>query len=315
MALIAVPLASCGSDDPDSGDTSSATGAGSETTGGSAASSGGDETTSSTSTTAAPTTTVDLATSLDGRTFLSTGVEGYQLVDGAQIQLTFDGTDIAAAGGCNQIASTWSLEGAVLVVAPPAMTMMACDPAALMDQDTWFSALLTSKPTVSVDGDELTITATDGTVVTFLDQSVANPDLPLEGTTWSVDGLVSGVVIVRGAPRSRSRQLMKHGDTSRRAVDNRTAVAPSPAAASGPGAPRDVYTAGTVLRALETNADQSQAHNSMCQSIPSHGPSTMMGRRRRRQTAAPTNSGGGLCASAGRRRKPGSPPAADSRHL
>ena len=28
------------------------------------------------------------------------------------------------------------------------MTAMACEPAALMDQDTWLSALLTSKPTV-----------------------------------------------------------------------------------------------------------------------------------------------------------------------
>ena len=69
--------------------------------------------------------------------------------------------------------------------------MMACEPAALMDQDTWLAALLTSKPTVAVDGDTLTITATDGTVVTFLDQAVANPDLPLEGTTWTVEGLVT----------------------------------------------------------------------------------------------------------------------------
>ena len=145
----------------------------------------------STSTTAAPTTTVDLAAAIDGRTFLSTGVEGYQLVDGSQIQLTFDGTTIAAAGGCNQISSSWSLDGGVLVVAQPAMTMMACEPAALMDQDTWLTALLTSKPTVSVDGDTLTITATDGTVVTFLDRVVANPDLPLEGTTWNLEGLVT----------------------------------------------------------------------------------------------------------------------------
>ena len=68
---------------------------------------------------------------------------------GAQIQLTFDGANIAAAGGCNQIASTWSLEGDVLVVAQPAMTMMACEPAALMDQDTWLAAVLTSRPTVT----------------------------------------------------------------------------------------------------------------------------------------------------------------------
>ena len=44
---------------------------------------------------------------------------------------------------------------------------------------------------MTVDGDTLTITATDGTVVTFVDQEVANPDVPLEGTTWNVEGLVS----------------------------------------------------------------------------------------------------------------------------
>jgi heat shock protein HslJ len=214
VALVAIPLASCGSDDPDTADTSpAATGAGTETTtADSAAAAAADPTTtSSTSTTAAPTTTVDLAASLDGRTFLSTEVVGYQLVDGSQIQLTFDGANIAAAGGCNQIASTWSLEGATLVVAQPAMTMMACQPASLMDQDTWLTALLTSRPTVTVDGDELTIAATDGTVVTFLDQSVADPDLPLEGTTWNLEGLVTADAVSSIAFPGRVPTLLLEG--------------------------------------------------------------------------------------------------------
>ena len=138
---------------------------------------------------------------------------GYQLVDGSQIQLTFDGANIAAAGGCNQIASTWSLEGATLVVAQPAMTMMACQPASLMDQDTWLTALLTSRPTVTVDGDELTIAATDGTVVTFLDQSVADPDLPLEGTTWNLEGLVTADAVSSIAFPGRVPTLLLEGGT------------------------------------------------------------------------------------------------------
>jgi heat shock protein HslJ len=105
------------------------------------------------------------------------------------------------------------LEGAVLVVTQPAMTMMACEPAALMDQDTWFSALLTSKPTVSVEGDELTIAATDGTVVTFLDQSVANPDVPLEGTTWSVEGLVSDEAVSSIPAGGRVPSVLLDGGT------------------------------------------------------------------------------------------------------
>ncbi|MET0910631.1 MAG: META domain-containing protein [Ilumatobacteraceae bacterium] len=214
VALVAIPLASCGDDEPETGGSSpAATGGGSEVTTGSTASSAeADETTASTST-AAPTTTVDLASSLDGRTFLSTEVRGYQLVDGSQIQLTFEGANIAAAGGCNQIASTWSLDGAVLVVAQPAMTMMACEPATLMDQDTWVSALLTSKPTVTVAGDTVTITATDGTVVTFLDQAVANPDLPLEGTTWNLEGLVTADAVSSIAFPGRVPSLLMEDGT------------------------------------------------------------------------------------------------------
>ena len=68
---------------------------------------------------------------------------------GREIELTFDGANIGAVAGCNQMGSTWSLEGDVLVVPEPAMTAMACEPAALMDQDTWLAAVLTSRPTVA----------------------------------------------------------------------------------------------------------------------------------------------------------------------
>jgi heat shock protein HslJ len=46
----------------------------------------------------------------------------------------------------------------VLVVGDIASTQVACEPAALMDLDTWLSSLLTSDPTVVVEGDTLTLT-------------------------------------------------------------------------------------------------------------------------------------------------------------
>ena len=150
----------------------------------------GRRTAASTTTEAATTTTMDLATALAGRTFVSTAVEGYQLVDGTQIALTFDGSNIGAGGGCNQMGSTWSLEGDVLVVPEQAMTEMACEPAALMDQDTWLAAVLTSRPTIALDGDTLTLAA-EGTLVTLVDRETADPDRPLEGTTWNLEGVVT----------------------------------------------------------------------------------------------------------------------------
>ena len=78
----------------------------------------------------------------------------------------------------------------MLSVPTLAMTEMACDPA-LMEQDTWISALISSDPTFTVDGDTLTITGSDAQVVTLLDTEVAEPDQPLEGTRWVVDGLLA----------------------------------------------------------------------------------------------------------------------------
>ena len=79
----------------------------------------------------------------------------------------------------------------MLVVPAMAQTEMACDPAALMDQDTWLGSVLTSRPTLTLDGDTLTIAA-QGATVTMLDREVADPDRPLEGTVWTVDTLVAG---------------------------------------------------------------------------------------------------------------------------
>jgi heat shock protein HslJ len=195
VAAAALALTACGDDGPAAGTPTTPTTV-EDTAGETTAET--DATTGTTSadteapgTTAAPTTTVDLAAELDGRTFVSTAVEGYQLVDGTQVQLTFDGANIGATAGCNQLSSGWTLEGTVLVVPAMAMTQMACTPATLMDQDTWLSALLTSRPSVALDGDTLTLTS-DGTVVTLQDREVTDPDVPLEGTTWNVEGLISG---------------------------------------------------------------------------------------------------------------------------
>ena len=132
------------------------------------------------------------ADSLDGHEYLSIDVAGHELVAGTQVRLTFEGDRIGAHAGCNQLGGTWSVDDDALVVPDDmVMTEMACDPPALMDQDTWLASFLTSGPTVALDGDTLTLTA-DEVTLTLLDREVAEPDRPLEGTKWVVDGLVEG---------------------------------------------------------------------------------------------------------------------------
>ena len=79
------------------------------------------------------------------------------------------------------------INGERLAVEQMMTTEMACEPA-LMEQDQWLAALLDGA-IVALAGDTLTL-AKDGDRLSLLDREVADPDRPLIGTRWIVDGLV-----------------------------------------------------------------------------------------------------------------------------
>jgi heat shock protein HslJ len=137
----------------------------------------------------APGTLGPSAQSLDGRTFLSTTVEGRTLVQGSTLRIAFSNGQVSANAGCNSMSGPYRIDGARLVVDELATTEMGCEPP-LMDQDRWVADLLDGA-TVALDGDTLTLT--NGVIhVVLLDREVADPDRPLLGTRWVVDGLISG---------------------------------------------------------------------------------------------------------------------------
>ena len=126
---------------------------------------------------------------LDGRTFLSTGIEGRMLVAGSRIRIAFQDGQISASGGCNSMSGPYRIDGDRLVAGSLATTEMGCDEP-LMAQDTWLADLL-GGATIALDGDTLVLTK--GSVrLTTEDREVADPDRPLLGTRWVVDGLISG---------------------------------------------------------------------------------------------------------------------------
>lgn len=131
---------------------------------------------------------------LDGREFLSQSVtedgQDRPLVDGTQIRLSFENGEVRANAGCNHLFAEGELDGDHLVVQGMGGTEMGCDPE-LHDQDEWLIDLLSSEPTVSLDGDTLTITG-DATVIELLDREVAQPDQDLEGPTWELSGMING---------------------------------------------------------------------------------------------------------------------------
>lgn len=131
----------------------------------------------------------DESGAIDGRTFLSTVIVGRALVPGSQVRLSFEDGRIGANAGCNSMSGSYAVDGGRLVVGALATTEMGCDPA-LMDQDGWLGGFLDGA-SIALAGEMLTL-AKDGVTLTLLDRVVADPDRPLAGTRWVVDGLVSG---------------------------------------------------------------------------------------------------------------------------
>lgn len=78
---------------------------------------------------------------------------------GSTLTLTFTADGISAKADCNSMFGQVNLDGGSLqMVTPLGMTMMACDPA-LMDQDQWISDFLSSGPNWSLDGSTLMLTS------------------------------------------------------------------------------------------------------------------------------------------------------------
>lgn len=167
LALTALVLAACGSDDGDDAPVADP---------------------EPPPTAPAPTTEAPPVFDLDGREFLSTSVEGYDLVGDTVIRLTFDDGSLSANAGCNTIFGGYTVNGDRLSVSTIGTTEMACEQD-LMVQDRWLTDILALEPILELDGDTLTLRGAGGAVIEFLDRTVADPDRPLEGTRWVLDGI------------------------------------------------------------------------------------------------------------------------------
>ena len=117
MAVVALGVAGCGSDDS------------------SGATDGNGP--SSTSTSGSTVTVADL----EGATYDSTSVTGYDLVQGSMINLSFEGARMQVSAGCNIMSAAFDVtDGTLAWTGEPASTMMACSDE-LTAQDQWLIGL------------------------------------------------------------------------------------------------------------------------------------------------------------------------------
>ncbi len=131
-----------------------------------------------------------------GRAFAAQSAVGFDLPSASNLVITFDDGQLGVSGGCNLIGGAYTIDGNVLKAPEGFMqTEMACDEP-LMQLDTDVVALLSASPTLSADGDVLTITGPSSSLTLSLQQPPA--DLPLEGTVWTVTSLVDGDAVSGG---------------------------------------------------------------------------------------------------------------------
>ena len=111
-------------------------------------------------------TTVELT----DRIFVSDEVEGYELVEGTEVVLSFEDDTLAVSAGCNTMTAAYTYEdGKVTWSGEPATTMMACDPE-LMDQDAWVTGLFTEGMEVSDSPDADLVAEAFDVRITFVER-------------------------------------------------------------------------------------------------------------------------------------------------
>lgn len=128
---------------------------------------------------------------LRGRSFTSVAVTEQgrprALVGGTTVVLKFtDDGRLLAGAGCNTMSAPVTLTGAKLAVDDLATTELGCDPAR-HQQDEWLAGLLQGTPSWRLDGANLVLTSPDTEIVLASESAV-----PLIGTRWTVDALVTG---------------------------------------------------------------------------------------------------------------------------
>ena len=132
---------------------------------------------------------------LSGRSFVSTqvlaGSDPYPLAADSVVWMSFGADGISARAGCNTMGGEAHLDGNQLVLdGGLSMTEMGC-PQPRMDQDAWLAEVLSSGPALGLVGDRLSVTSADYSLA-MVDEKTVNPDRALEGTEWTLTGILSG---------------------------------------------------------------------------------------------------------------------------
>jgi heat shock protein HslJ len=128
---------------------------------------------------------------LQGRAFVAESVseQGKPKPLAKGTQVTFDFTEdgrLLARAGCNMISGPVTTGDGRLTARDLEVTEMGCDQPR-HEQDSWLLRVIESGPAMRFDGTKMTLTGPDAEIV-----FTAKKDLPLTGTEWRLDTVVTG---------------------------------------------------------------------------------------------------------------------------
>ena len=107
-----------------------------------------------------------------------------QVIVGTEVTAEFADGEVGGSAGCNHYFGSYEVDGEKLTFGPLASTEMYCmDPEGRMDQEYAYLQALGKAEKYEVKDGKLTITCTDGSVVTFAEKFGA----ALEGKTWVLE--------------------------------------------------------------------------------------------------------------------------------
>lgn len=114
-----------------------------------------------------------------------------ELIEGHDITMSIEGDQIGGRAACNQYGGTvdWDEDGS-FGVGDLAQTEMYCEPAAVMELEQAFLGSVGSVDTFAIEGEQLVLRGAGDTWTFELLPPV--PTAELTGTTWRLDGYVSG---------------------------------------------------------------------------------------------------------------------------
>lgn len=138
-----------------------------------------------------PTPSATAAVALAHTSWSVTMINGTAALAGHEPTMDFDSGQVTGNASCNRYNASFTQDGATVTITPGVQTQMMCEEA-VMTQEHAFTIALTLITAVRRAGETVELLDASANAVLTLAEV---EDTPLEGTEWTLSGIVSGEAI------------------------------------------------------------------------------------------------------------------------